>query len=103
MDNAQWIQYYKETVDIMHKYDNVYADISVISNPDIITAAQFKIIMKTFVEAGLEDRMMFGSDNGNIEKVIASIDKLEFLTTEQKNKVFYKNAERFFVNAKKAK
>lgn len=96
-------QYYKETVDIMHRYGHVYADISVISNPDIVTAAQFKIIMKTFVEAGLEDRMMFGSDNGNIEKVIASIDELDFLTKEQKDKIFYKNAERFFATAKKAK
>ena len=96
-------QYYKETVDIIHRYDLVYADISVISNPDIVPAAQFKIIMKTFVEAGLEDRIMFGSDNGNIEKVIASVDDLDFLTKEQKEKIFCKNAEHFFVTAKKAK
>lgn len=94
-------QYYKETIDIMQRYQHVYADISVISNPDIIPAAQFKIILKTFVKAGLEDRLMFGSDNGDIEKVIASIDKLDFLTNEQKDKIFYKNAERFFGMDKK--
>jgi hypothetical protein len=96
-------QYYKETVDLMHRYDHVYADISVISNPDIVPAPQFKNIMKIFVEAGLENRMMFGSDNGSIEKVIASVEGLGFLTEEQKDKIFYKNAERFFVTAKKAK
>lgn len=52
--------------------------------------------MKAFIEAGLEGRLMFGSDNGNIGKVIASVNQLDFLTREQKNKIFYKNAERFF-------
>ncbi|HET8810348.1 MAG TPA: amidohydrolase family protein [Flavobacteriaceae bacterium] len=96
-------QYYKETIDVMHRYDHVYADISVISNPDIVPSAQFKIIMKAFLEAGLEDRIMFGSDNGDIEKVIASLNELDFLTKEQKDKIFYKNAERFFATTKKAK
>lgn len=96
-------QYYKETVDVMHRHNHVYADISVISNPAIVPLAQFKIIMKTFIEAGLEDRIMFGSDNGNIEKVIASLDDLGFLTKGQKDKIFYKNAEHFFEIAKKAK
>jgi predicted TIM-barrel fold metal-dependent hydrolase len=96
-------QYYKETIDVMQRHDYVYTDISVISNPDIVPSAQFKIIMKAFLEAGLEDRIMFGSDNGDIEKVVASLNEADFLTKEQKNKIFYKNAERFFATAKKAK
>jgi predicted TIM-barrel fold metal-dependent hydrolase len=96
-------QYYKETIDVMDRYDHVYADISVISNPDIVPSAQFKIIMKAFLEAGLEDRIMFGSDNGDIEKVISSLHEVDFLSREQKDKIFYKNAERFFATPKKAK
>ncbi len=52
--------------------------------------------MKTFVKAGLEDRIMFDTDNGDIEKGIASIEGLDFLSKEQKNKIYYQNAERFF-------
>lgn len=92
--------YYKETMGIMQQYKNVYADISVISNPEIVPSAQFKMAMEAFIEAGLEDRLMFGSDNGNIGKVIASVNQLDFLTGEQKNKIFYKNAERFFGDGK---
>ena len=39
---------------------------------------------------------MFGTDNGNVEKVVAAIQALEFLSEEQKDKIFYRNAERFF-------
>ena len=89
-------QFYKETISILHKYKNVYTDISVISNPDIVPPAQFKILMKAFIEAGLEDRLMFGTDNGNVVKVIAAVNELDFLTNQQKEKIFYINAEDFF-------
>ena len=89
-------QYYREAITIMKKFDRVYTDISVLSNPDIVPAERFSLIMKAFMEAGLEDRLMFGTDNGDIEKVIAAVEALEFLTELQKKKVFYKNAERFF-------
>ena len=46
-------QYYQETVTLMQQHKKVYADISVISNPDIMPAAQFTKIMKTFIDAGL--------------------------------------------------
>ena len=80
----------------MKKFDRVYTDISVLSNPVIVPAERFSLIMKAFMEAGLEDRLMFGTDNGDIEKVIAAVEALEFLTELQKKKDFYKNAERFF-------
>ena len=89
-------QFYQETVTVMQKHKQVYTDISVISNPDIMPAAQFTKIMKTFIDAGLEDRLMFGTDNGNVEKIVAAIEALDFLSKEQKNKIFYQNAERFF-------
>ncbi len=93
-------QFYKETIEIMQKNEQVYSDISVISNPDIVPPKKFSIIMKAFIDNGLEDRMMFGTDNGNIERVIMAVEALDFLSVEQKNKLYYKNAERFF-NSKK--
>ena len=93
-------QYYKETVAIMKANKQVYADISVISNPAIVSPKRFAVIMKTFIDAGLEDRLMFGSDNGDIEKVIAAVEGLPLLTNQQKEKIYYQNAERFFARAK---
>ena len=93
-------QYYKETIAVMQENELVYSDISVISNPDIVPPDTFSIIMKAFIDAGLEDRLMFGTDNGNIEKVIMAVKALDFLSVEQKRKLYYQNAERFF-NSKK--
>ncbi|MDF2188097.1 amidohydrolase family protein [Paraflavitalea sp. CAU 1676] len=89
-------QYYKETITLMKRYATLYADISVISNPDIVPAARLAEIMQAFIKEGLEDRLMFGTDNGEIDKVTRAVEGLAFLTKEQKNKVYYLNAERFF-------
>ena len=89
-------QYFSDAIIVMQKNKQVYSDISVISNPDIVPAERFASIIKTFVKAGLIDRLMFGTDNGNIKKVIAAVQGLSFLSKDQKDKIFYKNAERFF-------
>ena len=86
----------KQFLDMMKTYPGLYADISVLNNPDIVKPGDFSGAMKTFIEAGLEDRLMFGSDNGDIKKTIASVVQLDFLSKEQKEKIFYKNAEVFF-------
>ncbi len=89
-------QYFKEAITLMKKHKHVYADISVISNPDIVPPAGFSMIMKSFLEAGLIERLMFGTDNGNINKVIAAVEGLSFLSKVQKDKIYYQNAEQFF-------
>ncbi|MGN6399621.1 MAG: amidohydrolase family protein [Flavisolibacter sp.] len=89
-------QYFSDAITVMQKNKQVYADISVISNPEIVSAERFASIIRTFVEAGLIDRLMFGTDNGNIEKVIGAVKGLSFLSKDQKDKIFYQNAERFF-------
>jgi hypothetical protein len=90
----------EDTVAIMSYYWNVYADISAISNPDIFPKKDFYNIMKRLVDAGLENRLMFGSDNGDIDKTITNVKSLDFLSEEQKDKIFYKNAEIFFAKSK---
>jgi hypothetical protein len=84
--------FYKETIAFMKLNKYVYANVSVISNPAIVASDKFYSIMKSFIGAGLEDRLMFGSDHGNIHQVIAAIEALDFLSQQQKQKIFYKNA-----------
>lgn len=88
--------YHREAIDIMKKYPQVYTDISAINNPNILGPEQFAGILKLFIDNGLEDRIMFGSDNGDIETTVKAISEISFLTESQKEKIFYKNAERFF-------
>ena len=86
----------EETIGIMSVYQNVFIDISAITNPYIVPPKDFYAIMKKLIDAGLENRLMFGSDNGDIKQTIESVNKLDFLSSEQKEKIFYKNAEQFF-------
>lgn len=88
--------YHREAIAIMKKFPGVYADISAINNPNILPPAMFADVIKLFIDNGLEDRLMFGSDNGNIQVLIESVTKLSFLTPAQREKIFYLNAERFF-------
>ena len=86
----------KEFMEMMKSHPGLYADISVLNNSRIIPAADFAAIMKGFIDAGLEDRLMFGSDNADIQATSSAVDQLDFLSAEQKEKIFYKNAEIFF-------
>ena len=55
--------------------------------------------MKSLVDAGLGDRLMFGSDGPGfpeaIQLAIEGINSAEFLTKNQKQDIFYNNAARF--------
>ncbi len=93
-------QYYEETISLMKQNKRVYADISVLSNPHIVTSDRFATIMKAFIGAGFGDRLMFGTDNGDVQSVIAAVEGITFLSRMQKDKIFYRNAERFFAHGK---
>jgi predicted metal-dependent TIM-barrel fold hydrolase len=86
----------KECIALMKEYPHVYADISAMNNPSILPSEKFAETMKAMIEAGLEDRIMFGSDNADIKTVIASVENLEFISEDQKEKIFHKNADVFF-------
>lgn len=92
------VPYLEGTLKILSDYPQVYADISVLANPDIIKPGDFYSYMKKLIDAGFEDRLMFGSDNGNYDKMIKAINDLDFLTAEQKEKIFYGNAVHYFYN-----
>jgi hypothetical protein len=55
--------------------------------------------LRGIVDAGFEDRVMFGIDSmvwpGTIEHAIAVIEEASFLSVEQKRDILYNNAARF--------
>lgn len=88
----------KECIEMMKTYPGLYADISVLNNPNIIPVKDFASIMKAFIDAGLEDRLMFATDNADIKACINSVEQLDFLSSKQKVKIYSLNAETFFTN-----
>ncbi|MEJ8818138.1 amidohydrolase family protein [Lacibacter sp. H407] len=88
----------KECIEMMKTYPGLYTDISVLNNPYIIPAKDFASIMRAFIDAGFEDRLLFGSDNADIKTCIAAVEELKFLSAKQKEKIFHLNAEAFFKN-----
>ena len=88
----------KECIEMMKIHPGLYTDISVLNNPNIIPAKDFALIMKEFIDAGLEDRLLFGSDNADMKTCIAAVEELKFLSAKQKEKIFHQNAEAFFKN-----
>lgn len=87
----------KDCIEMMKMHPGLYTDISVLNNPRIIPAKDFAVVMKEFIDAGLEDRLMFGSDNADVKTCIAAVEELEFLSVHQKGKIFHLNAEAFFI------
>lgn len=89
------VPYVDETIRMMKVYPQLYTDISVANNPEITPQQDFKNLMKRFITEGLEDRIMFGSDNADISAVLNSVLNLD-VEIDQKNKILFANAEKFF-------
>lgn len=92
--HAGWPMF-AEMVAVLHTYPNVYVGVGALNSlPDSPN------YLRTLIDAGFEDRIMFGSDQMAwpeiIEQSIHGIENAEFLTEEQKRKIFYSNAVRFF-------
>ena len=87
-----------DVIAMMLVYQNVYADLSRISWSSA-TRTAFHNYLKNLIDAGLGDRLMFGSDGLGLPEAlglaIEGINSAEFLTKEQKRDIFYNNAARF--------
>ena len=82
---------------LMYAHPQVYMDISVINW--ILPEGEFHAYLRSLMEAGFGDRIMFGSDQMVWPQTIAigirSVNSAEFLSLEQKADIFYNNAVRF--------
>lgn len=82
---------------LMFAHPQVYVDVASIDYTEPRPA--FWRFLRSIVEAGYGDRIMFGSDQmvwpGVIEPAIAAIERAPFLSRGQKRDMLYNNAARF--------
>lgn len=87
----------EHTIAAMYAHPQLYVDVGVI----VYTTprAEFYRFLKTLVDAGFAQRIMFGSDQMSwpdaISIAIRAIEEAPFLSAEQKRDIFYNNAARF--------
>ncbi len=95
------IPFYEEMLALMDQYPQVYCDLgAVLWIEQGITPFQAKDFLMKAKSYGFIDRIMYGSDamywTSFIERSIQKLDSFDFLSEEDKRKIFYKNAIRFF-------
>jgi uncharacterized protein len=82
---------------LLYVHPQVYVDVGIIVFQQ--PRAEFYRYLRTIVEAGFGDRVMFGTDQiiwpGVIERAVAVIEEAPFLSEVQKRDIFYNNAARF--------
>jgi predicted TIM-barrel fold metal-dependent hydrolase len=88
--------YFEHALRMMALYRNLYVDVGVILWIDPIVQDYAHRFLKQAKNAGLLDRVMFGTDNmvwpGSTAKSLAYLNSLEFLTPNDKKKILYFNA-----------
>lgn len=94
--HAGW-PYVDETKAMLYIYPNLYADIGVLAWA--LTREAFYSTLRELVEAGFEDRLLFGTDQmrwpGAVGLAIETVEAAPFLSDEQKRAILYDNAARF--------
>jgi predicted TIM-barrel fold metal-dependent hydrolase len=82
---------------LLFSYPHVYVDIGGIVYTE--PRPTFYAFLRSLVEAGYSDRIMFGSDQmiwpGTIAAAIRTVEEAPFLNSAQKRDIFYNNAARF--------
>ncbi|GGD49180.1 amidohydrolase family protein [Muriicola marianensis] len=89
--------YVEDVKALMYAHPNVYVDIAVVNW--ILPQEEFNKYLRTLIDAGFGDRIMYGTDQMAWPQVIStgieSVNNAGFLTLEQKSAIFYDNAARF--------
>ena len=82
---------------MMYQYPQLYGDLSTITW--VIPRPAFYNYLRELVDAGLGQRLMFGSDQMRWPEAIGwaveAIKQAPFLSDEQKRDILYNNAARF--------
>lgn len=82
-----------QAIALMKAHPNVYGDLSVVNAQ--APMAGYEVGVRRFRDAGLLDRLMFGSDNNDFAKIIARTDALTFLSEAERRAIYCGNAARF--------
>jgi uncharacterized protein len=82
-----------EAIALMRAFPNVYADMSILNSmaPPAVEA----LSLRAFVEAGLGDRIMLGTDNQPLDRILERMESLDFLNDAKRRAILYDNAARF--------
>jgi hypothetical protein len=87
-----------EIIALLYRYPQVYVDVSTITW--VIPRAEFYRYLETLMNAGLGNRIMWGSDQmswpGAIDQGLGAIREAPFLSEEERRDILYNNAVRFF-------
>jgi hypothetical protein len=84
---------YPEVLDLLVQFPKVYVDVSPWQRA--YTQKKFHRLLQEFVDAGLTNRIMFGSDGADYEKSFSAYESADFLTQRQLAGIFCENAQRF--------
>lgn len=82
-----------ETIALMSDYPGVYVDMSVVNSAGPLEVHD--AALRRLIDAGMADRVLFGSDDQDIAIIRGRIDRAEYLTPEQRRGIYYDNAARF--------
>lgn len=86
-----------EMISLLYYHPNAYAEIGVLDWH--VKRPEFHFYLRRLVNAGFENRILFGTDMmlgpEKIAEAIEGVESAGFLTPEQKRKIFYHNAVRF--------
>jgi hypothetical protein len=89
--------YVEDIKALMYAHPNVYVDIAVVNW--ILPQEELNSYLKSLINAGFGDRIMYGSDQmvwpETIDVAVESVNSADFLTMEQKEDIFYNNAAKF--------
>lgn len=85
--------YVEETIALMQAHPRVYAEMSVVNS--VMPPEVHMDHLRAAMDAGLMDRIMFGSDNMPIGPILDRIEAVPFLTAPQKRALYCDNAARF--------
>ena len=89
--------YVEDIKALMYAHPNVYVDVAAINW--ILPQEEFNAYLKSLINAGFGDRIMFGSDQmvwpQTIGVAVETVNSVDFLTLEQKEDIFYDNAAKF--------
>lgn len=83
----------EEGLALLKDYPNIYIDLSITNGA--MPIEQYAETLKTLIDAGFENRIMFGTDNISPKKILSRFNSLEFLSKKQRNAILYDNAARF--------
>lgn len=89
--------YVEDVKALMYAHPNVYVDIAVLNW--ILPKEELSDYLKSLMNAGFGDRIMYGSDQMVWPEVISvgieTVNDIDFLTSDQKEDIFYDNAAEF--------